>query len=55
MIMRLLPRRIGTVNSEQEMQTQALSIQDLEDLGEALLDFSEAADLDAWLQVHLAS
>jgi hypothetical protein len=37
------------------MQIQALSIQELEDLGEALLDFSEAADLDAWLQVHPAS
>lgn len=52
MIMRLLPRRIGTVNPEQQAQIQALSIQELEDLGEALLDFSEAANLDTWLQAR---
>ncbi|MGB5960511.1 MAG: DUF4351 domain-containing protein [Coleofasciculaceae cyanobacterium] len=52
MIMRLLPRRIGTVNPEQQAQIRALSIQELEDLGEALLDFSEAANLDTWLQAR---
>jgi hypothetical protein len=30
----------------------ALSIDALEDLGEALLDFADSADLAAWLATH---
>ncbi len=48
--MRLLSRRVGAVEPGQEAQIRELTIQELEDLGEALLDFSAAADLDAWLQ-----
>jgi predicted transposase/invertase (TIGR01784 family) len=54
MIMRQLQRRIGAVNRQQEAQIRDLSILELEDLGEALLDFSQAADLDVWLRVHQA-
>ena len=50
LIMRLLPRRIGTVEPELQAQIQELSISQLEDLAEALLDFSSVADLTAWLQ-----
>ncbi len=32
------------------MQIQTLALTQLEELGEALLDFSELADLLAWLQ-----
>ena len=48
--MRLLTRRIGTVDPAQEAQLRLLTTQELEDLGEALLDFSEPANLAAWLQ-----
>ena len=48
--MRLLTRRIGTVEPELEAQIRELTTQALEDLGEALLDFSELADLIAWLE-----
>ena len=50
--MRLLTRRIGTVEPQLEAQLRSLTTQELEDLGEALLDFSELTDLDAWLQAR---
>ncbi len=50
--MRLLIRRLGTVEPELEAQIRELATQELEDLGEALLDFSEPDDLDAWLQAR---
>jgi Domain of unknown function (DUF4351)/Putative transposase, YhgA-like len=48
-IMRLLNRRIGTVEPELQERIRQLSVNQLEDLAEALLDFSNAADLVAWL------
>lgn len=52
LIMRQLPRRIGTVEPELEAQIRELTTQELEELGEALLDFSEPADLITWLQAR---
>jgi len=52
MVLRLLHRRIGPVATELLKQIQALSQAQVEELGEALLDFSSAADLVAWLQAH---
>ncbi len=52
MVLRQLPRRIGPVATELLEQIQALSQAQVEELGEALLDFSSAADLVAWLQAH---
>ena len=52
LILRQLTRRIGEVSPEMRLQVQALSLPQLEALGEALLDFSEPADLDAWLRTH---
>jgi predicted transposase/invertase (TIGR01784 family) len=52
LILRLLTRRIGEVSSVVRSQVQALSLDQLEALGEALLDFSEPADLVNWLQEH---
>jgi predicted transposase/invertase (TIGR01784 family) len=49
LISRQLSRRIGSVNSQLQTQLQALSFAQLEDLGEALLDFSTEADLGNWL------
>ncbi len=50
LILRLLTRRIGDVSPELRSQVQSLSLQMLEELGEALLDFSEPSDLVNWLK-----
>lgn len=52
MVLRQLRRRIGPVATELLKQIQALSQAQVEELGEALLDFDDAADLVAWLQAH---
>jgi len=49
---RQLTRRIGAIAPETREQIQTLSVEELEDLGEALLDFSEASDLTNWLNEH---
>ena len=49
-MLRLLRRRFGTLDPQQEARIQALSVTELEALGEALLDFQTVADLAAWLQ-----
>lgn len=49
-ILRQLTRQIGTVEPELQQRIRQLSIAQLEDLAEALLDFSNAADLAAWLR-----
>jgi len=51
-ILRQLTRRIGSLTPEIQAQIQTLSISQLEDLGEALLDFSQPTDLTAWLESH---
>jgi predicted transposase/invertase (TIGR01784 family) len=48
LILRLLIRRIGDVSSDLQTQIQALSLDQLEALGEALLDFTALSDLEAW-------
>jgi predicted transposase YdaD len=50
LILRQLTRRLGDVAPELRSQVQALSLTQLEALGEALLDFSEPTDLVNWLQ-----
>jgi predicted transposase YdaD len=52
LILRQLTRRIGTIAPNVESQIATLSVSQLESLGEALLDFSAAADLDEWLRSH---
>jgi predicted transposase YdaD len=52
LILRQLTRRIGTIAPNIESQIAMLSVSQLESLGEALLDFSAAADLDEWLRSH---
>lgn len=48
-VSRQLTRRIGSIAPEIREQIQTLSVEELEDLGEALLDFSSASDLTNWL------
>ena len=50
LILRQLMRRIGSLAPEMQEQVQALSLAQLEFLGEALLDFAEAGDLVNWLR-----
>lgn len=51
-VLRLLTRRFGTVDPDLQSRVQRLSSDQLEELGEALLDFSTTQDLVAWLQTH---
>jgi predicted transposase YdaD len=50
LILRQLARRVGTLPAGVEAQVQALELPQLEALGEALLDFAEAGDLERWLR-----
>lgn len=49
LIVRQLNRRLGNIDSSLIEQIQQLSIEQLESLGEALLDFATVADLELWL------
>ncbi|HBK62043.1 MAG TPA: hypothetical protein DEG17_23005 [Cyanobacteria bacterium UBA11149] len=49
LIIRLLERRLGVIDPDTQTRISELSIAQLENLGEALLDFSTSADLIAWL------
>lgn len=50
LVMRLLDRRIGEITPDIQNRIRRLSIEQLENLGEALLDFTSASDLTEWLQ-----
>ncbi len=47
-----LNRRCGTLSAATTARIQALPLEQLETLAEALLDFTGPADLDAWLAAH---
>jgi len=49
LILRLLKRRLGSVDAALAARIQGLAIEQLEALGEALLDFTELNDLVLWL------
>lgn len=53
LILRQLNRRVGHISLEVEGRVKALPLVQLEELGEALLDFSQMIDLLAWLDVNL--
>ncbi|MHC5862817.1 DUF4351 domain-containing protein [Nostoc sp.] len=50
LIIRLLNRRCGEIQLSLTERIRQLSIEQLEELGEALLDFSSMTDLERWLQ-----
>lgn len=50
LVHRQLTRRIGMLTPAMQTQIQALSLAQLESLGEALLDFSQPEDLVEWLR-----
>jgi predicted transposase/invertase (TIGR01784 family) len=49
LILRQLNRQVGNVAIDLQERIQSLTLERLEDLGEALLDFNSMADLEAWL------
>ncbi|MDZ8109803.1 MAG: DUF4351 domain-containing protein [Nostoc sp. DedQUE12a] len=50
LLMRLLNRRLGEISPQMKARIENLSTFELENLGEALLDFSSVADLEAWFE-----
>jgi Domain of unknown function (DUF4351) len=52
--LRLLHRRIGTLDDALEALVGKLATTQLEDLSEAVLDFSSVEDINRWLQEHPA-
>ncbi len=53
LILLLLKRKLGSLESGVEAQVQSLPLAQLEDLGEALLDFRDSSDLLDWLRSHV--
>jgi len=51
-ILKLLKKRLGELSPETTQLIQSLSVNQLENLSEALLDFSSMADLLNWLQLN---
>jgi Domain of unknown function (DUF4351) len=50
LILKLLTRKIGTLLPKVRSQIESLTLEQLEALGEALLDFSSSDDLEGWLR-----
>jgi hypothetical protein len=50
LIFRQLKRRVGNLSIDLEVRVKALPLASLEELGEALLDFTQMEDLLAWLE-----
>ena len=53
LLLRLLTKRYGMLSPSQEEQIRSLDVEQLESLGEALLDFTNKSDLDTWLSGQL--
>lgn len=52
LVIRQLKRKLGNLSPELELKVRGLSLTSLEDLGEALLDFSSLQDLISWFNSH---
>ncbi|MBW4554830.1 MAG: Rpn family recombination-promoting nuclease/putative transposase [Trichormus sp. ATA11-4-KO1] len=50
LVLRLLTRRVGELPQDVRQCVESLSLEQLENLGEALLDFTNMTDLQAWLE-----
>ncbi|MBD2296205.1 DUF4351 domain-containing protein [Anabaena sphaerica FACHB-251] len=49
LVMRQLTKRFGELSAERRAEISTLPLHILEDLSEALLDFTSLADLESWL------
>jgi predicted transposase YdaD len=52
LVIRLLQKRVGSLPEEIRKKIQTLSLNQLESLGEALLDFTAIEDLFNWLDSY---
>jgi Domain of unknown function (DUF4351) len=52
LVLRLLQKRVGELPDEVKKEVQAISLAQLESLGEALLDFTDVDDLLHWLRAN---
>ncbi|NJM75140.1 MAG: Rpn family recombination-promoting nuclease/putative transposase [Acaryochloridaceae cyanobacterium RU_4_10] len=52
LILRQLNRRVGALPMDLQVRLEGLSLEQLENLGEALLDFAALADLQQWLNLN---
>ncbi len=52
LVLRQLRRRIGELDAHAETRIRLLSAEQIENLGESLLDFQKAADLTVWLKQY---
>jgi hypothetical protein len=52
LVLRQIDRLFGTIDSSLVDKVRSLSVDELENLGVALLDFSDVADLENWLTQH---
>ncbi|NET02249.1 MAG: Rpn family recombination-promoting nuclease/putative transposase [Sphaerospermopsis sp. SIO1G1] len=52
LLVRLISKRFGKLKDSQIQTINKLSLEQLEGLGEALLDFGDVNDLDEWLKSH---
>lgn len=52
MVLRLLHRRFGAVASEIAAEIERLNSSQVDELGDAIFDFHEAADVQTWLAAH---
>ena len=53
LLLRLLSKQFGKISDRSIQTINKLSLEQLEYLGETLLDFSAITDLDNWLQFHI--
>ncbi|WP_377479405.1 MAG: Rpn family recombination-promoting nuclease/putative transposase [Microcoleus anatoxicus] len=52
LILRQIVKRLGTIDAETENRIRQLSLEDLEKLGDAVLDFKNMSDLTDWLPTY---
>ena len=52
LLVRMLSKRFGKLTNSYIENINSLTIAQLEDMGEALLDFVDITDLDEWLKSH---
>lgn len=55
LILRLLQKRLGELSPQLQKRIQSLSLNQLETISEALLDFTAMEDLLNWLQTNLSA
>jgi predicted transposase YdaD len=53
LLLRLLSKRVGMIGDRSVEMINNLTLEQLDDLGDALLDFGNIADLDDWLESYI--